>query len=149
MPDAGIGAVTYLLEIVTGLVGSSRRWRTIPWMVILFGLMIVPLGIVSITFIIIQPIIIGTWCTLCLIAASAMVIQIPYSLDELIATGQFLTRRGREKSFLRAFIFGTPTRAAGAIATTSSSPCPSCCAKWAPASVCLGRSRSASSSPSR
>ena len=48
-----------------------------PWLVLLFGLMIVPLGVVSITFIVIQPILIGTWCTLCLIAAAAMLIQIP------------------------------------------------------------------------
>lgn len=106
VPDAGIGIATYLLEIITGLVGSSRRWRTMPWMVVLFGLMIVPLGVVSITFIIIQPILLGTWCTLCLIAAAAMLIQIPFSLDELIATGQFLNRKRREKALVRAFIFG-------------------------------------------
>lgn len=106
VPDAGIGAATYMLEILTGLIGSQRRWRTMPWLVVIFGLMIVPLGIVSITFIIIQPILLGTWCTLCLIAAAAMVVQIPYSVDELVATGQFLVRKHRQKSFLRAFIFG-------------------------------------------
>ena len=62
--DAGVGAVTYMLEILTGLIGSARRWRTMPWLVVLFGIMIVPLGAVSITFIVIQPIVIGTWCTL-------------------------------------------------------------------------------------
>jgi nucleoside-diphosphate-sugar epimerase/uncharacterized membrane protein len=106
VPDAGIGALTYLLEIVTGLMGSSRRWRTMPWLVMAFGLMIVPLGVVSITFIIIQPVLLGTWCTLCLIAAAAMVIQIPYSVDELVASGQFLARKRREKAFARALIFG-------------------------------------------
>jgi hypothetical protein len=106
VPDAGLGAAVYVLEVLTGLIGSSRRWRTIPWLVVLFGVMIVPLGIVSVTFIIIQPILLGTWCTLCLIAAAAMVIQIPFSLDELVATGQFLRRRHRQKGFLRAFIFG-------------------------------------------
>lgn len=95
VPDAGLGAYTYMLEILTGLLGSARRWRTMPWLVVLFGFMIVPLGVVSITFIIIQPIVLGTWCTLCLIAAAAMLIQIPYSLDELLATGQFLYRRKR------------------------------------------------------
>ena len=93
VPDAAVGALTYALEIVTGLVGSRARWRTMPWLVIIFGLMIVPLGVVSITFIIIQPIVIGTWCTLCLIGAAAMLVQIPYSVDELVATGQFLHRR--------------------------------------------------------
>jgi nucleoside-diphosphate-sugar epimerase len=105
--DAGVGALTYLLEIITGVIGSRRRWRTMPWLVLLFGLMIVPLGVVSIFFIIIQPIWIGTWCTLCLIAAAAMLIQIPYSLDEIVATWQFLERRHRAKAgALRALLFG-------------------------------------------
>jgi Vitamin K epoxide reductase family len=103
--DAGVGAVTYMLEILTGLIGSARRWRTMPWLVVLFGIMIVPLGVVSITFIVIQPIVIGTWCTLCLIAAAAMLVQIPYSLDELVATGQFLWRRKRPGQGLSRIFF--------------------------------------------
>jgi len=44
VPDAGLGAVTYILEILTGIIGGRNRWRTMPWLVILFGVMIVPLG---------------------------------------------------------------------------------------------------------
>ena len=99
--------MTYVLEILTGIIGGRNRWRTMPWLVILFGVMIVPLGAVSIFFIIIQPILIGTWCTLCLFAAVAMLIQIPYSVDELIATGQFLAERRRKgKSVILAFLRG-------------------------------------------
>lgn len=105
--DAGLGALTYMLEILTGVMGSNRRWRTMPWLVMLFGFMIVPLGVVSITFIIIQPIVIGTWCTVCLIAAAAMLIQIPYSFDELAATTQFLIRRKKKgRPLLRIFFVG-------------------------------------------
>lgn len=93
VPDAGVGAMTYALEILVGIVGTAQRWRTMPWLVVLFGIMIVPLGAVSIFFIVIQPIVIGTYSTLALIAALAMVWQIPYSLDELAATYQFLHRR--------------------------------------------------------
>ncbi|WP_227420599.1 NAD-dependent epimerase/dehydratase family protein [Roseitranquillus sediminis] len=107
VPDAGIGAATYALEIVVGLIGSARRWRTMPWLVVLFGIMIVPLGAVSIFFIVIQPIQIGTYCTLCLIAAAAMLWQIPFSLDELVATYQFLRRRHRAgQPWLRVFFTG-------------------------------------------
>jgi nucleoside-diphosphate-sugar epimerase len=95
VPDAGIGALTYLLEILTGIIGSRNRWRTMPWLVLLFGFMIVPLGAISITFIIIQPIILDTWCTLCLVAAAAMLLQIPYSFDEIVATLMFLRRRAK------------------------------------------------------
>lgn len=73
----------------------------------LFGIMIVPLGAVSIFFIVIQPIMLGTWCTLCLIAAAAMLIQIPYSLDELVATSEFLYRRKKQgRPLLRIFFTG-------------------------------------------
>jgi nucleoside-diphosphate-sugar epimerase len=105
--DAAVGGYTYLLEILTGVVGTRARWRTMPWLVMLFGLMIAPLGITSIFFIVIQPIVIGTWSTLALIAAAAVLIQIPYSLDELLATAQFMRRRARRgRSLLRVFLFG-------------------------------------------
>src|SRR5690606_32660518 len=104
--DAAVGAYTYMLEILTGLVGSTARWRTMPWLVVLFGLMIAPLGVVSIFFIVIQPILLDTWSTLALIAAVAVLVQIPYSLDELVATLQFVRRRVRAgASWLRVFLF--------------------------------------------
>lgn len=105
--DAAVGGWTYVLEILTGLVGTRARWRTMPWLVLVFGLMIAPLGITSIFFIIIQPVLIGTWSTLTLIAAAAVLVQIPYSLDELLATLQFMRRRVRAgRSLLRVFLFG-------------------------------------------
>ena len=105
--DAAVGGYTYLLEILTGLVGSRMRWRTMPWLVVLFGLMIAPLGITSIFFIIIQPVIIGTWSTIALIGAAAVLVQIPYSLDELLATLQFLRRRATAgQNWLRILFVG-------------------------------------------
>lgn len=105
VPDAGLGAAVYILEILTGIIGGANRWRTMPWLVLLFGIMIVPLGIVSITFIVIQPILLNTWCTLCLIAAVAMLIQVPYSFDELIATSIFLWRRWKAGRPLLRILF--------------------------------------------
>jgi nucleoside-diphosphate-sugar epimerase/uncharacterized membrane protein len=96
VPDAGLGAMVYVLEIITGLIGGRRRWRTMPWLVLFFGFLIVPLGVTSIVFIIIQPIVIGTWCTLCLVAAAAMLLQVPYAFDEMLACVQFLKERRRQ-----------------------------------------------------
>ena len=105
--DAALGGYTYLLEILTGLVGSRRRWRTAPWLVLLFGLMIVPLGITTILFIVIQPVVLDTWSTLALVGGAAVLIQIPYSLDELLATAQFLRRRVRAgQPWLRVLFLG-------------------------------------------
>jgi uncharacterized membrane protein len=81
IPDAGFGAIAYVLDILTGAAGDRRRWRTMPWLVLLFGLLIVPLGAVSVGFIIIQPTVIGTLCTLCLVQAAVTVVLIPYSVD--------------------------------------------------------------------
>ncbi len=105
--DAALGGFTYLLEILTGLVGSRQRWRTAPWLVLLFGLMIVPLGMTTILFIVIQPVVLGTWSTLALVGGAAVLIQIPYSLDEILATCQFLRRRSLAgKSWLRVLFVG-------------------------------------------
>ena len=108
--DAGLGALTYALEALSGAMGGRNRWRTMPWMVTMFGVLVVPLGAVSIFFIIIQPILLGTWCTLCLIAAAAMVVMIPYSLDEIVAMGQYLVDVHRQhrswRTLWRAFWHG-------------------------------------------
>lgn len=105
--DAALGGYTYLLEILTGLVGSRRRWRTAPWLVLLFGMMIVPLGMTTILFIVIQPVVLGTWSLLALVGGAAVLIQIPYSLDELLATAQFLRRRVRAgQPWLRVLFLG-------------------------------------------
>ncbi len=69
--------------------------------------MVVPLSVTSLTFIIIQPIVIGTWGTLTLIGAAAMLLQIPYAIDELLASLQFLRRRMRAgKDMLRVLFVG-------------------------------------------
>jgi nucleoside-diphosphate-sugar epimerase/uncharacterized membrane protein len=107
IPDAGLGAVSYMLEILMAVMGTRDRWRTMPWMVTFFGILVIPLGVVSIYFIIIQPIMIGTWSTLALIAALAMLIMVPFALDEVIAMGQFLWwSHCRGKPLLRTFFKG-------------------------------------------
>ncbi len=105
--DAGLGAFVYLVELLSGFMGDPRRWRTMPWMVALFGLMVVPLGIVSVVLIMLQPIIIGEWCTVCLLSALFMLIMMALSLDEVIAMLQFLVQTRRAgKSVWRAFWLG-------------------------------------------
>lgn len=107
--DAGLGAFAYGLDILAGAIGDRRRWRTMPWMVFLFGLLIIPLGVVSVSFIIIQPPLIGALCTLCIIQAAVTVILIPYSVDEVLATVQYLWRAKQAgEPFWRTFWMGGP-----------------------------------------
>jgi hypothetical protein len=105
--DAGLGASAYMLEALMGAMGAATRWRTMPWMVTFFFILVVPLGGVSIFFILIQPVMIGTYCTLCLIAAFAMLVMIPLALDEVIAMGQYVWRSIEAgQPFLRTFLQG-------------------------------------------
>lgn len=115
IPDAGLGAAAYTIEALMGAMGTATRWPTMPWMVTFFFILVVPLGGVSIFFIIIQPIVIGTYSTLCLIAALAMLIMIPLTLDEVVAMGQYIVRSTREaRPFWRTFFQGGPEPNGGA-----------------------------------
>ena len=105
--DAGLGAVSYMIEALSGFMGGRNRWRTMPWMVVMFGVLVVPLGIVSIVLVILQPVAVGAWCTLCLVTACAMLIMISPAIDEVVAMGQFLVGARREgKPFWRTFWIG-------------------------------------------
>ena len=102
--DAGLGAVAYVLEILMGFMGDRARWRTMPWMVMFFGILVVPLGVTSIVLVILQPLAVGAWCFLCLLAALAMLAMVPATLDEVVAMLQFLRAvRSEGKPLWRAF----------------------------------------------
>ncbi len=94
--DAGFGAFSYMLEALSGFMGGHQRWRTMPWMVLMFGVLVIPLGITSIVLVILQPVMVGTWCTLCLVTALLMLLMIPLAVDEVVAMGQFMLRVRRE-----------------------------------------------------
>jgi hypothetical protein len=105
--DAGLGAVSYLIDGLEGFLGGRSRWRTAPWAVIVFTATIVPAGVTSIVLVMLQPISVGAWCTICLTAAAAMLVMVPFAFDELVATTQFLIRsKKRGDPFLHALIFG-------------------------------------------
>jgi uncharacterized membrane protein len=102
--DAGLGAFIYLIELLSGFMGDPRRWRTMPWMVALFGFLVVPLGIVSVVLVMLQPLAVGAWCTFCLLSALFMLLMVALSLDEVIAMIQFLMQTRRAgKSVWRTF----------------------------------------------
>ena len=94
--DAGLGAFAYMLEVWMGLMGGRARWRTMPWMVLLFGILVIPVGVASIVLVILQPVAVGYWCTLCLGTAGAMLAMIPFAVDEVVAMAQFLAHARRE-----------------------------------------------------
>lgn len=106
VPDGLLGAFGYLLDVVTGVVGKTDRWKSRPWIVILFGIAIGPLGLVSVVLVIFQPVLVGAWCTLCLVTAVISVVMISPAMDELLASLQYLQRVKRNGGSVWKAFFG-------------------------------------------
>jgi Vitamin K epoxide reductase family len=113
--DAGFGGVAYILEALMGFMGDRARWRSAPWIVIMFLLLVLPLGITSIILVTMQPIIVGAWCGLCLIAAAGLLTSVPLAVHEAVAVGQFLLEaKSQKKDLWQIFWLGGTITGAGA-----------------------------------
>ena len=113
--DAGFGAVAYIMEVLTGFTGDRARWRTAPFIAVMFAVLVIPLGVTSIVLVIMQPIAVGAWCGLCLISAVALVISVPLAVHEAVAVGQFLVAaKAQNKNFWQVFWLGGSITGAGA-----------------------------------
>lgn len=83
VPDALLGAAGYLGDWVFGAIGGTKRYKTMPWVVVIFGVFIVPFGGTSIALGLIMPGIVGAWCFLCLVNTVIAIVLIPMSWDEV------------------------------------------------------------------
>lgn len=116
IPDAALGALGYMVDACTGLIGGRGRWRTMPWIVIIFGLAVGPFGAASIILVIVQPVLFNAFCTLCLTSAVISVLMIGPAMDELLASLQYLQQqRRRGHSFWRTFWGYSDTQKQGRI----------------------------------
>jgi uncharacterized membrane protein len=95
VPDAALGALGYLADAVTGVIGGRARWRTMPWIVVLFGIAVGPLGAVSVLLVVLQPVLFDAWCTLCLASAVVSIAMIGPALDEVLASLQYVVAARR------------------------------------------------------
>lgn len=116
MPDGVLGAIAYLGDAIFGLAGSTRRWQYRPWMVLIFGFDVIPLGIVGVILVFMQGFVVGYWCTLCLVSAAISLVLVWMAYDEVWASLIYLNRvrkraGGLNKTFWQAF-WGTPNQIA-------------------------------------
>lgn len=112
MPDAALGALAYLGDAIYGLAGSTRRWQYRPWMVILFGIDVIPLGIVSAILVVMQGAVVGSWCFLCLVTAAISLVLVVMAWDEVLASLRFLWRiwsRTHDRALLWRVFWGRQT----------------------------------------
>ncbi|HEX6974804.1 MAG TPA: vitamin K epoxide reductase family protein [Vicinamibacterales bacterium] len=93
IPDAALGALGYVADAVFGLVGGTARWRTMPWVVVVFAIAVIPFGVTSLALFIVQPTVYDTWCTLCLVSVAISLAMAPYAWDEFVASWYWV--RGR------------------------------------------------------
>lgn len=103
IPDALLGAFGYVVDALGGIIGGRGRWRTMPWIVVLFGIAVGPLGAVSVLLVILQPVLFDAFCTLCLASAVISVVMIGPAMDEVLASCQHLARLPADVPFWRAF----------------------------------------------
>lgn len=101
-PDAAIGALAYLGDVIFGLAGSTRRWQYRPWMVILFGIDVIPLGIVSAVLVFMQGFVVGFWCFPCLVTAVISMTLVYFAYDEVWSSLLFLREHWRRTQSLAA-----------------------------------------------
>lgn len=119
MPDAALGAIAYLGDVVFGLAGSTRRWQYRPWLVVLFGIDVIPLGGVSALLVFIQFTVLGEWCFLCLVTAVISLILVYWAYDEVWSSLLYLRRvwqRTRSWSTLWRVFWGRYDAAGAAVA---------------------------------
>jgi len=101
IPDALLGAIAYLSEVIFSLAGSSRRWQYRPWMVILFGIDVIPLGIVSAVLVVLQGLAVGSWCFLCLVTAVISLTLVVMAYDEVYSCYRYMRRVWHESRSAR------------------------------------------------
>lgn len=93
VPDASLGGLGYLADIVTCAIGSRTRWRTMPWMVLVYGAVVAAVGATALVLAILQPLLVHAGCTLCLTSAAISLIIVWLARDEVFASLAHL--RGR------------------------------------------------------
>lgn len=119
IPDAMFGALAYLGDALFGIAGSTRRWQYRPWIVILFGIDVIPLGIVSALLIFAQGFVVGFWCFPCIITAIISLILVWWAYDEVWVSLLYLWRvwkQTRSAKILWKTLWGSPTPEARAVA---------------------------------
>jgi len=92
VPDALLGALGYVTEIVFAMAGSTRRWQYRPWIIALFALNVLALACVSVALVVTQGVVIKSWCFLCLLTALISFLLVALSAQEVYACLHYLWR---------------------------------------------------------
>lgn len=120
IPDALLGTMSYLGDIIFALAGCTRRWQYRPWIVIVFAIDVIPVGIVSILLVATQGLVLKAWCFLCLISALISLILIVLAYKEIAASLLYLRavwKDSKNHRILWNTFFGFPSKVADEVAS--------------------------------
>lgn len=90
IPDSLLGVAGYVCDLIFGSLGGEKRWRSRPWVVLVFAIVIIGLGVVSLALTILQGVVIGHWCTVCLVSATTSTLILGLGVGEALASLQYL-----------------------------------------------------------
>ena len=110
VPDALLGAAAYLLDVAAEACGGRARWRTLPWVVLLLGLVAGGLALGGVLLAVLQQVLFHAYCTLCLGSAACSVLMAGPVLAEVLAALQFLRREHRRGRSVWRALWGRPTQ---------------------------------------
>ena len=110
VPDATLGALAYLVEALVTALGGAERWRTAPWLVIVFGLVLAGLALTSLALVLTQIFLVHALCTLCLCSAAVSFVNAWLGRDEVVATIHGLRRVTDQGVPLGRALHGDATR---------------------------------------
>ncbi|HEX2851573.1 MAG TPA: vitamin K epoxide reductase family protein [Acidimicrobiales bacterium] len=93
VPDALLGAIAYVADVALDLTGPSGRHLSRPWLVVAFGAVALPMGVVALGLIALQ-IVWGHLCSLCLVSAAvSLTIAVVAMAEVAAAVATLRTRR--------------------------------------------------------
>ena len=93
VPDALLGSLSYLAEVILDLAGPVDRRRTSPHLVLAFGAVVAAMAVVSLFLVGLQVVVYHAFCTLCLASAAVSWVIAVLAAEEIRAAWQARGRR--------------------------------------------------------
>ncbi|MGI9115982.1 MAG: vitamin K epoxide reductase family protein [Chthoniobacterales bacterium] len=97
VPDAWLGALGYVADFVTGALGGSKRWRTAPKLVLLYGAVVAAVAATALVLAILQPVVVHAGCSLCLTSAAISLVIAWLACHEVLAAWHRLYEKRKTK----------------------------------------------------
>lgn len=85
LPDAALGAIAYVAEVIASVLGGSQRYHTHPVLVLCYGIIVIAAAATAIALLLIQLGVIHTACTLCICSAAISLLVAYFASDEILA----------------------------------------------------------------